>query len=188
MATIHETIPDMEFYKEHAETHAVKRCFEIAIKGWYSDLALQSIDDQEGIYFVFVATIGDDGATLHKLIYIGQGKRIRNRLKNHEKRSEFISKCNKEKGESLVYYAGRTGPISDVSLDWCEAAVITEFENRDIGSELINDQHSDNYGYETAKIKLQRAKDSNVEGKLPNAMQPYEFIVYQDVLKAKPSA
>ena len=187
MERAHKTIPNLDFYRKHEESHSVRRCFEVAIKGWYSDLALQSIDDKEGLYFVFVATIGDDGATLHKLIYIGQGKRIRNRLKNHEKRSEFISKCNKEKGESLVYYAGKTGPISDVSLDWCEAAVITEFENRDIGSELINDQHSDNYGYKTARVTLKRAHDSKVEDGLPVAMQPCEFIVYQDVLKAKPN-
>ena len=65
----------------------MRRCFEIAIKGWYSDLMLKSIDDKEGIYFVFVAVVGNDGgATLHKLIYIGQGKRIRSRLENREKR------------------------------------------------------------------------------------------------------
>lgn len=185
---IHNCIPNEMFYRTHAGTHSVERMFDVSIKGYYDDLKIDDIDDREGIYFVIVARVDDDDKVSSKrIIYIGQGKRMRERLSNHNKHDEFLAQCDKKKGEQIIYYSGRTGPQSPENLDWCEAAIITEYEDLPSGVWLLNDQHKDNYGYKTAKIKLHFASDSKSAGKvLPEIFQYSEFIVYQDKSDAKP--
>ena len=185
---IHDCIPNEMFYKAHAETHNVERMFCIAIKGYYTDLKVDDIDDREGIYFVIVARPDENKRILsNRIIYIGQGKRIRERLSKHEKRDEFIAQCDKKKGEQIIYYAGRTGALSPENLDWCEAAIITEYENLPSSVWLLNDQHKDNYGYKTAQIKLYFSSDSaNADKPLPKIFQYTKFVVYQDKSDAKP--
>lgn len=185
---IHDCIPNENFYKTHAETHNVERMFDIAIKGYYPDLRVDYIDDGEGIYFVIVARTDENNRILpNRIIYIGQGKSIRERLSKHDKHDEFLAQCDEKKGESIIYYTGRTGAISSENLDWCEAAIITEYENIPSGGCLLNDQHKDNYGYKTARVKLHFASDSkNANKSLPRIFQYTEFVVYQDEEDAKP--
>jgi hypothetical protein len=166
----------------------VERVFDVAIKGYYTDLKVGDIDDREGLYFVIVArTDENNGISFNRIIYIGQGKSIRERLSNHNKHDEFLAQCDEKMGEQIIYYAGRTGALSPENLDWCEAAIITEYENLPSGVWLLNDQHKDNYGYKTAQIKLHFASDSKNAGKsLPKIFQYTEFVVYQDKADAKP--
>ncbi len=185
---IHTCIPNEMFYKTQVETHSVERMFDVSIKGYYTDLKVGDIDDREGIYFVIVARANEvDKVSSNRIIYIGQGKRIRERLSKHNKHDEFLAQCDKKKGEHIIYYSGRTGPLSPENLDWCEAAIITEYENLPSSGWLLNDQHKDNYGYKTAQIKLHFASDSDHAGTaLPRIFQHTEFIVYQDKSDAKP--
>lgn len=189
MVEAHETIPNKAFYDSSVASRSVQVSFGIAVDGYFTDLTKIDIDDKKGIYFVFAAIIGERGATLNKLIYIGQGKNLRERLSKHEKYEEFKRKCDKDKGEVLVYYSGKTGALSSEYLDWCEAAVITEYENRPEGKDLINKQHEDSYGYKTAQVTLSRDPQSRIaEEPLPSMLYPFEFIVFQDVGDAKPKS
>ncbi len=185
---VHTCFPDPYFFIGHSELLKVEREFDVSIKGFYTDLKVDKIDSKEGIYFVVVARPGNDGNLLpRRIIYIGQGMKIKERLSNHDKHDEFLVQCDKEVGEQVVYYSGRTGALSPENLDWCEAAVISEYEDLPTGAYLINDQHKDNYGYKTARVKLYFAADSKHAGrKLPDVFQYTEFIVYQDVEDAKP--
>lgn len=185
---VHACFPDPYFYIANRESLEVEREFDVAIKGFYTDLKVDSIDAKEGIYFVVVARPDINGNLLpHRIIYIGQGMRMQERLSRHDKHDEFLAKCNKDLGEKVIYYSGRTGALSPKSLDWCEAAVITEYENLPTSVYLINDQHKDNYGYKTALVKLHFASDSKNAGRvLPRVFQHTEFIVYQDREDAKP--
>lgn len=189
MVEIHGTIPNKTFYDSNVSSHSVQAIFRIAVDGYFTDLTKIEIDDEKGIYFVCAAIIGERGATLNKLIYIGQGKNLRERLSNHEKYEEFKRKCDKDKGEVLVYYSGKTGALSSEYLDWCEAAVITEYEKLPVGKDLINKQHEDSYGYKTAQITLCRDPQSGIADKpLPSMLNPLEFVVFQDVADAKPKS
>ena len=185
---IHTCFPDPNFSIGHRESLKPEREFDVAIKGFYTDLKVENIDAREGIYFVAVARPDKDGDLLpHRIIYIGQGFRMKERLSKHEKHDEFLAKCDKNTGEQVVYYSGRTGALSPTNLDWCEAAVISEYENLPTGTYLINDQHKDNYGYKTALVKLYFAADSKNAGKpLPDVFQYTEFVVCQDTEDAKP--
>lgn len=185
---VHACFPDPYFYIANRESLEVEREFDVAIKGFYTDLKVDSIDAKEGIYFVVVARPDRDGKLLpHRIIYIGQGMRMKERLSNHDKHDEFLANCDKDIGEQVVYYSGRTGTLSPENLDWCEAAVISEYEDLSTSACLINDQHKDNYGYKTALVKLHFASDSKNAGRaLPDVFQYTEFIVYQDVVDAKP--
>jgi hypothetical protein len=187
---VHTCFPDPYFFIGHIESLKVEREFVIAIKGFYTDLNVDKIDSKEGIYFVVVARPDKDGNLLpDRIIYIGQGIRMKERLSNHDKHDEFLAQCDKKVGDQVVYYSGRTGALSPEHLDWCEAAVISEYEDLPTGVSLINDQHKDNYGYKTARVKLYFAADSKHAGKkLPDVFQYTEFIVYQDVEDAKPKA
>ncbi len=190
MGEAHKTIRNKAFYDSNEASHNVQREFEIRVKGYYDDISLNDIDEKEGIYFVFTAvTDQNENAKLSRLIYIGQGKNLRERLSNHEKYEEFKRKCDKDKGEVLVYYSGKTGVLSSEYLDWCEAAVITEYENLPVGKDLINKQHEDSYGYKTAQVTLCRDPQSRIAEKpLPSMLYPFEFIVFQDVAGAKPKS
>ncbi len=187
-ANVHACFPDPYFYIANMESLKVEREFEVAIKGFYTDLKVDDIDAKEGIYFVVVARPYKDGGLLpNRIIYIGQGMKMKERLSKHDKHDEFLAKCDKAAREQLIYYSGRTGALSPENLDWCEAAIITEYENLPSGVWLLNDQHKDDYGYKTAQIKLHFASDSDHAGKaLPKIFQHTEFVVYQDKSDAKP--
>ena len=187
-ANVHVCFPDPYFYIANKESLKVEREFEVAIKGFYTDLKIDDIDAKEGIYFVVVARPYKDGGLLpNRIIYIGQGMKMKERLSKHDKHDEFLAKCDKAAREQLIYYSGRTGALSPENLDWCEAAIITEYENLPSGVWLLNDQHKDDYGYKTAQIKLHFASDSDHAGKaLPKIFQHTEFVVYQDKSDAKP--
>ena len=187
-ANVHVCFPDPYFYIANKESLKVEREFEVAIKGFYRDLKVDSIDAKEGIYFVVVVRPDKDGGLLpNRIIYIGQGMKMRERISKHDKHDEFLAKCDKDAREQVAYYSGRTGALSPEDLDWCEAAIISEYEDLSTRAYLINDQHKDNYGYKTALVKLYFADDSKNAGlALPKIFQFTEFIVYQDTEDAKP--
>ena len=175
-----EIIKDQEFLKDHPNAKTVQHSFSMLLLGWYNDLSLGKVVEERGVYVV--CKVVDEK---HIPIYIGQGKDMNDRLSKHEKYAEFLAACNQQ---SPYYYTLRTEEIlSDLRLDWVEAAVITMFEDSTMGAKLINSQHKNNYGYKTADVSVSWDLESTNSGKpLPSFFKnKSKFRVYADCEDAK---
>lgn len=175
-----EIIKDQKFLKDHSDTKTVQHSFSMLLRGWYSDLSLGKVVEERGVYIVC-----KDVNNEHVPIYIGQGKDMNDRLSKHEKYAEFLAACNQQ---SPYYYTLRTEEkLSDLRLDWVEAAVITIFEDSIMGAKLINSQHKDSYGYKTADVSVSWDPESINSGEsLPSFFKnKSKFRVYADCVDAK---
>lgn len=175
-----EIIKDQEFLKDHPNAKTVQHSFSMLLLGWYNDLSLGKVVEERGVYVV--CKVVDEK---HIPIYIGQGKDMNDRLSKHEKYAEFLAACNQQ---SPYYYTLRTEEIlSDLRLDWVEAAVITMFEDSTMGAKLINSQHKNNYGYKTADVSVSWDPESINSGEsLPSFFKnKSKFRVYADCVDAK---
>ena len=176
-----EIIKDQKFLKDHPNAKPVQHSFSMLLRGWYNDLSLGKVVEERGVYVV--CKIVDKKCVP---IYIGQGKDMNDRLSNHDKYEEFLKACKQK--SSPYYYTLRTEEkLSDLRLDWVEAAVITIFEDSIMGAELINSQHKNSYGYKTADVSVSRDPKSKNSGEpLPSFFKnKSEFRVYADCEDAK---
>lgn len=94
--------------------------FTLIFTGYYSDLHRDAISEESGVYLVFVGKpLLNKTVNLEKLIYIGQGENLKERICKHDKHDKFLQQC--EKGE-LPYYAYAL--VSKSELDIVENALI----------------------------------------------------------------
>lgn len=175
-----EIIKDQKFLKDHPDAKTVQHSFSMLLRGWYNDLSLGKVVEERGVYIV--CKVVDEKCVP---IYIGQGKDMNGRLSNHDKYEEFLKACNKR---SPRYYTLRTSEtLTNLRLDWVEAAVITMFEDSIMGAKLINSQHKNNYGYKTADVSVSWDPESINSGEsLPSFFKnKSKFRVYADCEDAK---
>ena len=175
-----EIIKDQKFLKDHPNAKTVQHSFSMLLRGGHSDLSLGKVVEERGVYIV--CKVVDKNPIP---IYIGQGKDMNDRLSNHDKYEEFLKACNKR---SPRYYTLRTSEIlTNLRLDWVEAAVITIFEDSVMDAKLINSQHKDSYGYKTADVSVSWDPESINSGEsLPSFFKnKSKFRVYADCVDAK---
>lgn len=119
--------------------------YDITFKGYRRDCYKDGLPHYSGIYMVYRSKYvrETDKVRLSEIIYIGQAEDLHDRINNHEKYDDFLSKCLD--GEE-VCYAYANVPISE--LDIVENALV--FAQKPI----LNTQLVDNYKYESASFTI----------------------------------
>lgn len=119
------------------------KTISLDFKGYRRDKNIDSMQNIAGIYLVYVCTPNDnDTITVHKLIYIGESEKVRDRIKNHEKRPEW--KKHVGEGDELCY---SRAPITNPDRERAEAALI--FYRKP----PVNDEYKDSFPFEETTVK-----------------------------------
>lgn len=122
--------------------------FNIDIQGYYRDVSKELFPNIAGIYFVyrgfFVPHLKT--VTLKALLYIGESADIGSRLKNHERRDDFLSSLQSE--EELFYSFSNTENLSDKQRKRIEAALIYEL------CPPLNSSSTETFEYDTTIIHV----------------------------------
>lgn len=99
-------------------------------RGFFRQVAVVSVPDHTGVYFVFGGEPTESGCRINRLIYIGRSADLHSRLQNHERLGDL--RANLGPGEDLYYsYAF----VANADLDDAERALVKHFSN---GSDLCN--------------------------------------------------
>lgn len=116
---------------------------ELNFNGCWLSKKNNSIPSQSGIYCVYRCTYDKNTETVNliKLIYIGEGKKVWDRLEDHEKYKEFIEQLQKD--EKLCF---SVAIVDSKDRERAEAALI--FHHKPI----LNKQNKDNFNYEDTQI------------------------------------
>ncbi|MCK4643366.1 GIY-YIG nuclease family protein [bacterium] len=118
----------------------------INFDGYWRDVNKNSIPNKSGIYCVYECTHNRDkeNITIHKLIYIGEAGKVRDRILGHEKREKWLQYVGK--GNVLCFSFGDIDNEAD--RERAEAAVINKEKPP------VNEEYKNNFPFDSTTIKL----------------------------------
>lgn len=98
------------------------KAISLEFNGYWRDTNKAGVPAQAGVYAVYTGRYNtrEDAVALLRLVYIGQATNARDRIKNHEKRPDWIRYL--AAGEELCY---SFSPVT-INRDRSEAALIYE--------------------------------------------------------------
>jgi len=93
----------------------------LGFKGYWRDVNSGGMPNEPGIYLVYTCSYDREAktVTLHKLIYIGETAKVRDRIQGHEKRP--LWKRHLKEGQELCF---SFAPVSNPDRERAEAALI----------------------------------------------------------------
>ena len=98
-----------------------KQSPQLQFNGYWLDSIIHEIPAESGVYCVYTCTIDSEQDTvlLNELIFIGESKNARERIRDHEMKMKWEKRL--EKGESLCYsFAQANSQFREI---WWEALV-----------------------------------------------------------------
>lgn len=97
------------------------KTFSVSFEGYWREEDKDSVPAKSGVYCVYECTYNSksDKVSIHKLIYIGEARDVRDRVKNHEKKP--LWKKHVRSGNELCY---NFGDVESAYRDRVEAAFI----------------------------------------------------------------
>lgn len=112
--------------------------------GYWRDVNSGGVPNDPGIYLVYTCTHDREAktVTLHKLLYIGEAAKVRDRIQNHEKRSEW--KRHLKQGQELCY---SFAPITKPDRERAEAALIYYHKPP------VNTEYTDSFPFDDTTVK-----------------------------------
>lgn len=139
----------------------MNKTFEISIKGYWRESAINGIPSHSGIYFVYIGSYNasKDTVSLEDLIYIGEADNVKNRIEKHEKWKDW--KKHLSTGQELIF---STGGISSTYRERVEAAYIYKHEP------VENKEYKNSFPFDQTTVK------SSGE----TALLDTDFTVYRD--------
>ncbi len=117
--------------------------FNINIDGYWRDQNKSGIPNHSGVYFVYDASYDSnkDTVTLHKIIYIGEAGKVRERIYGHEKFDDWLKHVRS--GNELCF---STGYVEATYRERVEAAYIFEHKPPE------NDEYKDSFPFDTTTV------------------------------------
>lgn len=123
------------------------RKFYLNFEGFWEKLGIVNMSEDNGIYFVYRATITPDNEVdLKELVYIGKSDQeggIRARLSTHEKMPDFEKQARR--GEVIVFSCA---PTSTLALARVENALIYTQKP------ILNDKGTKSFNYPDTEVIL----------------------------------
>ena len=121
----------------------IAETFNIKIDGYWKDVNKAGIPNHSGVYFVYECTCNEEDKIVktHKLIYIGESDKVRDRIANHEKYNDFEKHVRP--GNTLCY---STGPVSDTYRERVEAAYIYKHKPPE------NEEYTDSFPFNQTTV------------------------------------
>lgn len=118
--------------------------FNIEIDGYWRDKNKAGVPNYSGVYFVYEASYNktNNNVTLHKLIYIGEAKNVRDRIADHEKYLDWLKHVRV--GCELCY---SSGSVESQYRERVEAAYIFEHKPPE------NTEYKNYFPFDTTTIK-----------------------------------
>jgi hypothetical protein len=115
----------------------------LTFDGYWRDANSASIPNASGIYLVYTCTHDRQAGqvTLHKLIYIGESDRVRDRIQFHEKRAKWQRYLGP--GQELCY---SFAPIASPDRQRAEAALIYHHKPP------VNDEYKDSFPFDDTTV------------------------------------
>jgi hypothetical protein len=111
--------------------------------GYWRDVNSAGIPNESGIYLVYTCTYNRRAETvdLHRLLYVGESDRVRNRIQGHEKRSKWQAYLLP--GQELCY---SFAPIASPDRQRAEAALIYHHQPP------VNDDYRDSFPFDETTV------------------------------------
>ncbi|MGD2165642.1 MAG: GIY-YIG nuclease family protein [Anaerolineae bacterium] len=123
-----------------------EKTISIEFRGyWLDEDGSSSIPAESGVYCVYECTYheGENKASLHELIYIGEADNVQERVAEHEKRPDWLDHV--QAGNELCF---SFGGVSWTDRERAEAALIFEHEPPE------NDECVDSFPFDKTTISL----------------------------------
>jgi excinuclease UvrABC nuclease subunit len=119
--------------------------FALEFDGYWQKFNIDGIPAESGVYCVYECTHNTttDTVTIHKLIYIGEGKNVNDRIDGHEKWPDW--KKHVRQGNQLCFSFAYVEPYYRERV---EAALI--FEHKPI----VNDEYKYSFPFDKTMISL----------------------------------
>ena len=119
------------------------KIYTITFQGYWRHCAIDRIPSQSGRYLVYrgVYHVFIDKVVLNEIIYIGQAKYANERIKNHDRYTDFVNTLSLN--EELCY---AFAPVDEAELDTVEGALIF------VQKPKLNKVGKDSYNHDEAKL------------------------------------
>ncbi len=122
--------------------------YNLKFDGYWREMNSASIPDESGIYCVYTCDydVTAGGVSIDQLIYIGEAEKVRNRIKDHERKSDWEKSL--KIGQELCY---SFAPIVS-GRERAEAALINRRKPK------YNTEHKDNFSYDETNVETSGRK------------------------------
>ncbi len=122
-----------------------EQSYTITFDGYWREKNIGRIPAKSGIYCVYSCVFNESEKTvsIKNLIYIGESENVNERIKNHEKFSEW--KKYLKAGEVLCF---SFGAISSNARNRCEAAIIFKHKSP------VNTEYISAFPFDKTNVKL----------------------------------
>jgi excinuclease UvrABC nuclease subunit len=119
------------------------KTISLSFDGYWRDVNSNGVPNEPGIYLVYVCTYNAQPktVTLHRLIYIGEAAKVRDRIQNHEKRPIWARYL--AQGNELCY---SFAPITSPDRERAEAALIFHHKPP------VNTDYKDSFPFEETTV------------------------------------
>ena len=123
-----------------------KKVYNLVFKGYWRDINRDKLPSVPGIYIVYRCTYSKmfNTVNLLEIIYIGQTENVHKRHNDHNKRGEFLNKCQHD--ETLCYSVAE---VNNSDLDIIENALI--FTQKP----SLNTSNTDHFNYPPSEFHLE---------------------------------
>lgn len=126
--------------------------YDLEFNGYWREHNINSIPDTSGIYGVYTCVYNGNHVTLTRLIYIGESDNVRERIKAHEKRSDWQNEL--QEGEEICFNS--TPVLSHAERERIKAAMIYKHKP------VCNTEYIDEFPFDTTTINTS-GMNSNME-------------------------
>lgn len=132
----------------------------LSFDGYWCEINRDGIPAQSGVYCVYSCEVNSDRViSIHDLLYIGEGGDVNDRIKNHNRKNDWMRSLTP--GETICY---SFAAIDAIDRERAEAALIFKIQPP------FNDEHTKVFAYDDTEMV--------VEGK--NALLEQRFNVVKD--------
>lgn len=121
----------------------IAKTINLAFNGYWRDVNNAGIPNQSGVYLVYTCTYSPQAkkVTLHKLIYIGESKQVRDRIQGHEKRLKWNAHLST--GQELCF---SFAPVPSPDRQRAEAALIFYHKPP------VNDEYKNSFPFDDTTV------------------------------------
>lgn len=122
-----------------------EQTYNITFDGYWREKNIGGIPTKSGIYCVYACVYNESEkkVSIKKLLYIGESENVNDRIKNHEKLTEW--KRYLKSGETLCF---NFGAVPSNSRNRCEAAIIFKHQPP------VNTEYKSAFPFDKTNVKL----------------------------------
>jgi len=120
-----------------------RKTITMNFKGYWRYENKGGLPGVSGVYCVYECTYNTKLITINKLIYIGESENVKDRIANHEKSKDWLSKVGT--GNQLCF---SFGGVTTIDRGRVEAAMIFKHKPP------LNDEYSDSFPFDRTTMEL----------------------------------